>query len=253
LVYFTEDQSTRLLPDDGRVRTLAAAPVRPAADFTPTIRYDPARGQAAWLTRGAGGVTLSIYAIGDRLRLSGSFDVPCAAESCEALAIAGFDQGMVFVRGENGTRAFEPALGQRAAWLQVTDSRLTDVRNRVLLTADPTDPDATALPFPLNDGTWRVTAAATSDALLTFDGLYQVGSTTLLLSTLPGGPSVALPLDVGTGPVSLNLDSDGSVLVAQGEGDTEVFWDCGTDGVTCTEFARLDGLDGESAFIGNER
>ena len=83
--------------------------------------------------------------------------------------------------------------------------------------------------------------------------MWQVGTTTLLLSTLPGGPSVALPLAVGAGPVSLNLDSDGSVLVAQGEGGADVFWDCGTDWVTCAEFARFDGLDGGSAFIGDER
>lgn len=248
LVFFGEDQSARLLPSDGRVRTLAAGPAR-AGEFTPTIRFDPSNGQVAWLTRGNGQVTLSVYVVANRLKLLASYDVPCAGEPCGALAVAGYDQGMVFVRGENGTRVLDPSAGQAATWTQVTDSRVTDVRSKVILAENPsTDP----LPAPLADGTWRVVAATSRDALLTLDGAWQLGTSTTLTATTPGTLPAVLPVPAGPGRVSLNLDSDGTVMVARAEGDADVIWDCGLGGA-CAEIARFDGLGGESAFIGNER
>ena len=119
-------------------------------------------------------MTLSVYVVADRLRLLGSYDVPCAGEPCDALAIAGYDQGMVFVRGDNGTRVIDPAAGQAATWTQVTDSRVTDVRNRVILAEDP-DPArrAAVRRSPTAPGGSPQPPAA--DALLTLDGAWQVG------------------------------------------------------------------------------
>ena len=58
----------------------------------------------------------------------------------------------------------------------MTDSRVTDVRSKVILAENPsTDP----LPAPLADGTWRVAAAAGPDALLTLDGAWQLGTSTI--------------------------------------------------------------------------
>ena len=82
-------------------------------------------------------MTLSVYVVANRLKLLGSYDVPCAGEPCGALAVAGYDQGMVFVRGEHGTRVLDPSAGQAATWTQVTDSRVTDVRSKVILAERP--------------------------------------------------------------------------------------------------------------------
>jgi len=163
LVYFGDDQSARLLPSDGRVRTLAGAPARPG-EFTPTIRFDPSRGSVAWLTRGNGRVTLSVYVVANRLQLFGSYDVPCSGAGCAALSVTGYDQGLVFVRGENGTRVVDPSAGQAASWTQVTDRQVSDVRNKVILTSGPA---AEPLPAPLDDGTWRTVEAAGPEVRIT--------------------------------------------------------------------------------------
>ena len=78
-----------------------------------------------------------------------------------SLAVAGYDQGMVFVRGDErhpGARPVRRARPRRGP--QVTDGRVTDVRNRVILAEEPVP--RTPLPAPLADGTWRVVAAASA-------------------------------------------------------------------------------------------
>ncbi len=45
------------------------------------------------------------------------------------------------------------------------------------------------------------------------------------------------------------MDSDGSVLVARSDGETDVFWDC-MAAVNCVELGRLDDVDGNPVFIG---
>jgi len=244
LVFFGANQSVRLLPDDGRVRTIAAAPVRPE-EFSPTVKYDPGRGLVAWLTKADGKVTLSVYEFGAGPRLIGSYPVPCAG-SCSELSVAGVDQGLVFVRGDNGSRLIDPAGGPEAGWTPVTDGWVADVRNRVVLSVEES---IEPLPPVLADTGWRLVAAQGPDSLLTFDGAHELSSSTTLASTSEAVPQIPLAVPLGVGQTFVNLDSDGSVLVARSDGDTDVFWDCALAG-TCEELTQLEALDGDPTFLG---
>jgi len=236
LVFFGSDQSVRLLPADGRVRTLASSPAR-AGDFTPTVQYDPGRGLSAWLTRSADRVTLSVYEFGEGPRLIGSYPVPCVGTACASLEVAGLDQGIVFVRGDDGTRLIDPAAGPDAGWTDVTDGQVADVRNRVVLAAD-TDTDT--LPPVLADAGWRLVLGQGLDSQLTLDGAHELAGAATLASTSVGGAPLALALPPGEAPPVVTLDSDGSVLVAQSEAGAEVYYDCRLAGA-CVELARLPG------------
>jgi len=248
LVFFGPDQSMRLLPDDGRVRTMVAGPARPDA-FTPSVRYDAARGIVAWLTKGNDRVSLSVYEFGARPRLLGSYPVPCSGDECSNLTVAGVDQALVFVRGDNGTRAIDPLVGKAADWTNVTDGEVTDVRNRVISSYED---EPGPLPAGFVEEGWRVVAAQTPDSLLTFDGGLELSSTTTLASTAVGGMPVSLDIPPAEGEVFLNLDSDGSILVARSEADVDVFWDCQVTG-ECLELGRLEGAEGDPVFIGSNR
>lgn len=234
LVFFGPDQTVRLLPADGRVRTLAASPARRDA-FLPTVKYDPSRGLVAWLTKGRGRVTLSVYEFGAGPRLLGSYPVPCSGEVCESLEVAGVDQGLVFVRGDSGSRFLDPAAGPEAGWTTLTDGWVTDVRNRVILSWQD---EPGAPPSVLADQGWRLAPAQRPDSLLTFDGAYELSGSTTLAPTTPDAVALPLVLPAGEGSTRVGLDSDGSVLVARYEAGADVYWDCPL-GAPCLELTRL--------------
>lgn len=236
LVFFGDDQSVRLLPADGRVRTLAASPALPGA-ITPTVKYDPGRGLAAWLTRSADRVTLSVYEFGEGPRLIGSYPVPCTGDTCAGLQVAGVDQGIVFVRGDDGTRLIDPAAGPDAGWTDVTDLEVADVRNRVVLAAGL---DVAPLPPVLADTGWTMVPGQGPDSLLTLDGAHELAAGTTLASTSAGGAPLTLAVPPGDGDPTVALDSDGTVLVAQPTAGIHIYWDCQLAG-ECVELARLPG------------
>jgi hypothetical protein len=243
LVFVTPKQAVRLLPDDGRVRTIAAPPPKPNA-FTPSVRYDPARGTVAWLTKSNGRVSLSVYEFAFGPRLLGSYPVPCSGKVCDSLTVSGIDHGLVFISDTNGTRALDPFFGPIADWTFVTDGRVTDVRSQVILTWGATEP----LPQAFTDLGWRMVTATSERSLLTFDGAYQVSESATLDSTLGGTPSI-LALPPAAEPVTVTVDSDGSVLVARPEGDGHAVYDCQLAGA-CDEVARLAGADTDISFLG---
>jgi len=248
LVFFGPDQSMRLLPEDGRVRTMLAGPARPDA-FSPSVKYDAARGIVAWLTKGNDQVSLSVYEFGARPRLLGSYPVPCSGDECQSLSVAGVDQALVFVRGANGTRAIDPLIGQVAEWTPVIDGGVTDVRNRVILSDEG---EVGQLPAGFVEEGWRIVAAQGPESQLTFDGGLELSTSTTLAPTAVGGVPVSLGIPPAEGEVFLNLDSDGSILVARAEADTDVFWDCQVTG-ECLELGRLEGAKGDPVFIGSDR
>jgi hypothetical protein len=50
----------------------------------------------------------------------------------------------------------------------------------------------------------------------------------------------------------VNLDSDGTVLVARATNAGETWWDCDPASRACTEFARSRIRSGDPGFIGND-
>jgi len=246
LVFFDQDQTVRLLPADGRVRTLAASPVRADGAFAPTVRYDPSRGLIAWLTSSDGRVNLSVYElVGPRLRLIGSYPAPCSGADCDQAVVAGIDQGLVFAHDAGGTSVLDPLAGPAAEWTHVTDGQVTDVKNRVVLAYED---EVTPLPDLLVAQGWRQTPAQGPDSLLTFDGNYELSGSTTLASTTGGRP-LTLGIPVGSGPVTFSVDTDGSVLAARAEGDQDVFWDC-MAAINCVELGRVDSTDSGPVFVG---
>jgi len=246
LVFFDPDQSVRLLRPEGRVYTLAASPARPEA-FSPTAKHDPYRELIVWLTRGAGRVTLSVYGYaGQQLRLVGSYPVPCSGAVCDSLEVAAVDRGVVFVRDDNGTRTIDPFAGPDADWSTFSEGRVSDARNGVVLSWQD---ELTPLPPAFVDTGWRQVLAHDRDSLLTFDGAYEVYASPTLAST-GGGEPLALGIPPGPGELEVNVDSDGSVLVARSDGETDVFWDC-MAAVNCVELGRLADVDGDPVFIGD--
>ncbi len=251
LVFFGADQSTRLLPADGRVRTLAPAPARPES-FTPTVRYDNQRYSVAWLTRSNGRVSVSVYSLVEPLRLIASYPVPCSSD-CESLRMAGHDQGLVFVSGPEGTHVIDPSTGPDAQWSDVTDGKVVDVRSRVILSEEP-EGASTTLPAPLDDGTWRLEPAQYDNSVLSYDGAWEVGQTTTwrFIGDDNRSPFV-LTIPPGTGPVEFALDTDsGSVIVSRVQAGDDVYFDCDYFG-HCVEFATFAGADGGSGIVGGVR
>ncbi len=245
LVFFDADQSVRLLRPEGRVYTLAAPPVRHEA-FSPTVKQDPSRELIAWLTRGAGRVPLSVYGYaGQQLRLIGSYPVPCSGAACDSLEIAAVDGGVVFVRDDDGTRTIDPFAGPDPGWSQFSDGRVTDARNGVVLSWED---ELTPLPAAFADAGWRKVLAHGRDSQLTFDGAYEAYASPTLAST-SGGEPLPIGIPAGPGELEVGVDSDGSVLVARSEGDTDVFWDC-MAAVNCVELGRLGNVDGDPVLIG---
>jgi hypothetical protein len=248
LVFFAADQSVRLLPADGRVRTIAGPPARRDLEFVPTVRYDPSRGSLAWLTRGNGKVTLTVYSLVGGLRQLGSVDVPCSGSQCSSLEMVSHDQGLVFVGDRRGTRVIDPAGGAEATWAEIPSGHVVDVHNRVILMTGAVGADR--LPPQLADGTWRTVEAVSDESILTFDGAWQMEDSATLLSTAVPDGTLEFRVPPGEGEIALGLDSDGTIIVARTDEEATTFWDCDGAGI-CAEYARLADTDGSSAFIGN--
>ena len=248
LVFFGSDQSVSFLPADGRVRTLSPAPAK-AEEFTPTVRYDNVSKSVAWLTKSNGDVTATVFSLPEPRRLIASYQVPCDGD-CDALRLAGHDQGLVFVSGAEGTRVIDPAAGPDATWTEVTDGRVVDVRSRVILSEEPAGA-STRLPAPLDDGTWRLEPARVEDAMLSADGAWEIGRTTTW-RRIGGGLPFVLTLPPGTGPFEFAPDSDGSVVVKRVEGADDAYYDCDYFG-QCVELVRFAGAAGRSGIVGDAR
>lgn len=238
LVYFDADQTVRLLPADGRIRTLASPPALPVTDFVPSVGYDPSRGSVALLTSGNDKVFLTVYSLNGRLQLLSSFEVPCWG-SCSALRIAGHDLGRVFVRGGEDTHVIDTREGPDASWAAL-DVGVLDVHNGVVLAQDADEID---FPPPMDTEAWRTVRAQSDDAILTYDGSWQLSNSPVLLSTLPGGGTLTFAVPPGPGELSLGLDSDGSVLIGRTDETAATYWDCDAAGV-CVEFAAIEPADG---------
>ena len=242
LVFFDEDQGVHLLRDDGSVRLLSEAPANPRS-FYPTVKFDAEHPLAAWLTRGADGTGLTVYRFGADDGLVGEFPAPC---DCEVMAMAGVDQGLVFVRGDGATWMLDPADGTDAAWQQVASAEVADVRNRVLL-VEGQAPENTSLP-----GEWRFAKAEGPESLLTFDGAHELYWSSTLRSTTPGEPPLELDLPPGKGWEFVNMDSDGSVMVARATNSGQTWFDCDITTRECSEFDRSKIQSGDPGFIGND-
>ena len=249
LVFFGPDQDVRLLKADGTVDQLAPAPDDPDDDFSPTVKFDATQPLAAWLIDAEDDQTLTVYRFGDDAGVVGKFPPPC---DCKELAMAGVDQGLVFVRGSHATWVLDPSAGHAAKWTRVVDAGVADVRNRVLL-VDGKVPSSAPSGGPLT-GDWRFAKAQGIDSLLTFDGAHELYWSATLRSTTPGGDPLELALPKGRGTVFVNMDSDGSVLVARAYGHEpgQTWWDCDVTTADCEELAHTDIQSGDPGFIGND-
>ena len=166
--------------------------------------------------------------------------------------MAGVDQGLVFVRGSHATWVLDPSEGAGAEWTRVVGAGVADVRNRVLL-VDGKVPSSAPSGGPLT-GDWRFAKAQGIDSLLTFDGAHELYWSATLRSTTPGGDPLKLALPRGRGTVFVNMDSDGSVLVARAYGREpgQTWWDCDVTTADCEELAHTDIQSGDPGFIGND-
>jgi len=248
LVYFGADQDVRLLTADGSVDQLTPALDDPDVDFYPTVKFDAKRPLAAWLTGAEDGQTLTVYRFGDDAGVVGSF--PAAPCNCDDLRMAGVDQGLVFVRGGGTTMVLDPFAGADAEWSPVANAEVADVRNRVLL-VEGRPPEAVMPGGPLR-GNWRFASAQGPESLLTFDGAHELYWSSTLRATTPGAPALELELPPGKGTEFVNMDSDGSVLVARMLNSGETWFDCDVESEVCTEFDRSNIQSGDPGFIGND-
>ena len=171
--------------------------------------------------------------------------MPCQGEGCRDLAIAGLDHDRVLIRrlGVDETLVLdltEPESG----WSTIDGFRAADVRNRVVLGEGTVPADD-----PLGDG-WRFVRAEGPESLLTFDGAHELYWSGVLRSTEGGEP---LRLDVPelkNAVTFVNLDSDGSVMVALRTNDGNTYLDCDPVSGQCVQFDTGPAIDG--GFLGND-
>ena len=243
-VVYVADGEVRLLDEDGDVRVLAPA-TDDAKPVYSTVKYDADTPRVAWLSRDGDGVSLVVHDFrgpGDETQVR--TDVPCSGLACEMFALAGIDHGLVFVRrlDRDETLVFDLE-GRQVATLD--GFRVADVRNRVVLGEGnlPTGDQ-------LGEG-WRFAEAEGPESLLTFDGGHELYWSSRLRSTDGGEPLV---LDVtAKGTEFVNLDSDGSVLVAVAQGaEPQRYFDCEVSSGTCTPIGTLDRTSGDPIFLGND-
>lgn len=245
VVFFTPGQEARLLAEDGSIRQLAPAPENPGA-FHPRVKYDATEPLAAWLTRDGSDVVLTVYRFGEDEGVVGTTTVPCEGEACEWQQVAGIDSGKVFVRDpDQGTRVWDVAdLDAQPAWL--SSFTVADVRNRVVLGEGICCGDQ-----PLGPEEWRFVEAEGPESQLTFDGAHELYWSSTLRST-DGGDPLRLDLTAKEGVEFVNLDSDGSVLVAMMTNEHTTYYDCDTTSLACDQYARLGPGAGDPIFLGND-
>ncbi len=241
VVWVDDAQAVRRLTDDGRVELLAPG-VDDGRTIYANVKYDAVTGDVGWLVRDTDGVRLVVDADGDQLTV----DVPCEGDACQMLALGGLDHGLVFVRrlDQQQTLVLDRA-DPDAGWTTIDGFRVGDVRNRVVL-GDGALPDAGVL----GEG-WRFVAGEGVESLLTLDGAHELYWSSTLRST-DGGEPLRLDVPERDGVEFVNLDSDGSVMVAIMTNESTTYYDCDTSTRACEEFAQLGKGAGDPIFLGND-
>lgn len=241
VVWVDDEQAVRRLTEDGDVERLAP-PVDDGRSIQANVKYDAVTGDVGWLVRGADAVELVVEAEDDRLTV----DVPCEGDACEKLALGGLDSGLVFVRriDEQQTLVLDRA-DPAAGWTTIDGFRVGDVRNKVVL-GDGAVPAGGVL----GDG-WRFVEGEGVESLLTFDGAHELYWSSTLRST-DGREPLRLDLPKHNGVEFVNLDSDGSVLVAVMAGAGTTYYDCDVSTRGCEQFAQLGNGSGDPIFLGND-
>jgi hypothetical protein len=243
-VVYVVDGEVRLLDEDGEVEVVAPAS-EDAELVNSTVKFDADKPRVAWLSRDASGVTLVVHEFrGEGSESESGTGVPCEGQGCQALSVAGLDHGKVFVRrlDRDETMVF----GRGGADVVTLEGfRVADVRNRVVL-GEGTLPTGD----PLGKG-WRFVEAEGPESLLTFDGGHELYWSSTLQSTDGGEPLV---LDVpAKGTEFVNLDSDGSILVAVAQGaEPQRYFDCEVPSGACTPIGTLERTSGDPIFLGND-
>ncbi|MGH3345556.1 MAG: hypothetical protein ACRDO4_01125, partial [Nocardioides sp.] len=241
-VVYVVDGEVRLLEEDGDVRVLLTE--TDADAVSSTVKFDAVAPVVAWLTRGDDGVSLVEYEFQSEATEALLFaSVPCEGDGCKALAVAGLDHGKVFVRrlDRDETLVFQ----RNGDVVTLEGFRVADVRNRVVL-GEGTPPTGD----PLGKG-WRFVEAEGPESLLTFDGGHELYWSSTLRSTDGGEPLV---LDVpAKGTEFVNLDSDGSILIAVASGaEPQRYFDFEVPSGTCTPIGTLRRTSGDPIFLGND-
>lgn len=241
VVWVGDDQSVRRLREDGAIELLAPA-VPDSRPIDANVKFDAVSGDVGWLVRDADGVRLVVEGTdGDQLTV----DVPCKGRGCQMVALGGLDGGRVFVRrlDEEQTLVLDRT-DPEARWSTIDGFRVADVRNGVVLGQG-------TLPAPdtLGEG-WRFVRAEGVESLLTFDGARELYWTSTLRAT-DGGPALRLDVPPGEGVQFVNLDSDGSVLVAVMTRAGNTYYDCELTGA-CEVIGTLGRGAGDPVFLGND-
>lgn len=243
VVWLDEQQRLLLLREDGSVEVMADGPDDPRTIYT-TVKFEADGSRVAWLTRGADGADFNVYSFDDREHWR--LEVPCEGDACADLAVAGLDHGRGLVRRLDADQTLVVDLETRDGWATIDGFRAADVRNRVVL-GDGTLPDGETA--ALGAG-WRFVQAEGPESLLTFDGAHELYWSDVLRATDGGRP---LRLDVNArGTQFVNLDSDGSVMVAVMSGRDITWFDCLTTDGSCEQFARTSSRSGDPTFLGND-
>lgn len=245
-VAYIDDGDVRLLTEDGKSRLLTSEGGAPGGngDAFGAVVFDAATDRLAWLTRREGELFVVEHEFVDQASETQVWtEVPCEGRECESFMVAGFDQGTVFVRrlDRDETLVFQRE-GNPVTTLE--GFAVADARGGVVIGEG-------TLPFgdPLGKG-WRFAEAQGPESLLTFDGGHELYWSSKLRSTDGGAP---LRLDVpAEGVEFVNLDSDGSVLVAVTSRGPQRYFDCEVPSGKCTSIGTLKGTSGDPIFLGND-
>lgn len=244
VVWTEADQSVRVLREDGSVDVLGAG-VPDGRTVYGNVKFDVDQPRVGWLTRTGEGTTLTVRS------LAGSdteirVPVPCEGRKCQMLALGGIDHDRVLVRRLDVEQTLVLDLTDPDAGWEIIDGfRAADVRNRVVL-GEGTPPAGSSL----GPG-WRFVPAEGPESLLTFDGAHELYWSDTLRA-IDGGKALRLEVPV-EGTQFVNLDSDGSVLVAVMTSERVVYHDCDTTTAVCEEFDRVGGRSlGDPSFLGND-
>lgn len=235
-------------PDSGnRWRFLSATTSRDEPLLEPPARGENWWPSSAWdstrpwvaVTRGNGdGVEVAVVELGASPRVVARRTVACGS-SCDEVVVEAADAGIVFVRTDAGTFAWQPP-GNGWTLVGAEDFRLADARGgRLLWSGTPPTPDPDG---PVAD--WPVTKGAI-DATLSLDGRYVLGWSPRLR---PTGDDPPVRVD-SPGAHFFFFDTDGSVLTADLKRRTTVR-DCVLPSGRCKPVARMRTVGGDPQFLG---
>lgn len=243
-VVFFDEGRPMLLGADGNVVALVDGDLDPPGDFHPTAKADSVNPWVAWATRSGRVTTLTVYDLESRAVVS-SAEAPCG-EECSDLVIDAFDDGVAYVRMGEETQVWDRDNGWRL--FAGRGSRVADVRGGIVL-YDGKSPQSTR---PGDDFVGNEVPGAI-DAQLTHDGRYVLSWSSTLQPVLTRQAPLVLEQGSPKGGYGFwTIDTDGSVLVADPDGDAFTVWDCEVPSGVCEELGPLDPTGGDPIFIGND-